>query len=476
VIIKQPHPTSGELAGYADQTLAPRPTAYVRHHLRCCATCRADIEAQRQVRTVLAARPQQSSVPSQLSDRLTSIAGPEAGTPLWLAPTRTGVLPSPRAVRRTRALSGSATMVVACAILLGLGYLVAPELPIVRDARQQASREYDLSTGTGAVAYAMTAVQAAPTSRLDTRPTVRSPHPLSSLEWTPVSSATARALLTDRDSLGYTGSQRVMLGSGTAFVQANVRVVHQPGEPLHLDVLDRRGEVVSSGLVVDPTPNEDTLLPFGAASFRTSEGGQIAGQTTTLLEARREDGSLLVRWWVADALGVVMWAEAFDPDQTLIRSAGFTSFTPTTLVDQPQPSDQLQLSLAPATVTSATSQMCGDGFSCAPELAGLPLLQISTDSPNRPSVVHAIYGRGDVRVSVMQQLGRWNDDDSVTYGVTQDRVLVSWQSDRVVYTVTTNGGHQLAARAVEQLPHAGPARTGVWQRATAGLKRLFGGR
>lgn len=477
MIISQPHPSAGELTAYADHTLPEATNERVRKHLLDCPDCRADVDSQRDVRSVLAARGRCSSAPPTcLNDRLTSIAGGDAAAPLWLAASRTGVLPSPRAKRRTRALSGTATVFVACFLLLSLGYLVAPELPLVRDARQQASREYDLSTGSGAVASAMTAVQAAPRSKLDTRDSVKSPHPLSALGWRTISPVTARALLSEGDRVGYSGTQQVVLGSGTDFVQAEVRVVQVPGQALHVDVLGRDRSVVSSGLVADPTPDSAPLLPPGAVTFRTAEGGQIAGQTTTLLEARRDDGSLLGRWWVCETFGVVMWAEAFDPDQTLIRSGGFTSFTASTAATEPELGGTLQLSLAPARVATATRQMCGGGFSCAPELAGLRLLQISTDSPVRPTVVHAIYGRGDVRVSVMQQLGTWAGEDAVTYGVTQDRVLLSWQSDRVVYTVTTNGGHEIATRAAEGLPHQGPAGTGAWQRATSGLKQLFGGR
>ena len=475
MITKQPHPTHEELAGFADGTVSARLHRWVRTHLAGCTSCRAAVEAQGEVRSMLASQSACTGAPTHLSDRLTSIAGGQADAPLWLAPARTGVLPSPRAKRRTRALSGSACVFMACFVLLGLGYLVAPELPIVRDARQQASREYDLSTGSGAVANAMTAVQAAPRARLDATEEVRAPRPLSALDWQTLSTHAARALLTEGDSVGYTGIQRVMLGSGTDFVQASVQVVQVPGQALHLDVLGRNGAVVSSGLVVDPTPGSEPLLPPGAATFREAAGGQIAGQTTTLLEARRTDGSLLGRWWICETLGVVMWAEAFDPDQTLIRSGGFTSFTATTVASEPEPGDHLQLSLAPATVVKATHEMCGGGFSCAKELAGLPLLQISTDSPTRPRVVHAIYGQGDVRVSVMQQWGAMTAEDSVTYGVTQDRVLLSWQSDRVVYTVTTNGGQELAGQVAEELPHAGPVRTGVWQRAKSGLRQLFGG-
>lgn len=477
MIITDPHPSAGELAAFADDTLARKRAEAVAEHLVGCAQCRDDVIAQRDVRSLLSssrsADRRAEAAPTQLSDRLTQIAGDEASTPLWLAKSRTGRLPSPRAARRTRALSGSATVMVACAILLGLGYLVAPELPVVRDARQQASREYDLSTGQGAVASAMTAVQAAPAEALDSRDRVASPHVLNELEWRTVSVDDARALLTDRATVGFRGEQKVMLGSGHDFVQARVRVVHRPNEPLHVNVLGAQGLVMRSGVVIDPTPSEQTLVPPGAAEFRTTTGGQIAGQSTTLIESRRHDGSLQGRWWVSEALGLVLWAEAFDPDQTLIRSGGFTSLTLTGEAESSQPVEQLQLSLAPNTVVSATRQMCGGGFSCAAEVAGLPLLQISTDSPTRPRVVHAIYGRDDVRVSVMQQIGSWRGDEGDCYGVTQDRLMSSWQSGRVVYTVTTNGGHALASQVAGELPHERPAGAGSWDRAKAGVRQLF---
>lgn len=452
-------------------------------HLRQCPDCSlASLEMQQVLdRLKQASRP--TTAPDGLSARLAAIAGQEAAEPLWLAPSGDGSLPSPRR-RRRRTLASSSVALVACVgMLFTLGLLLAPSLDEVADARVTANREFDLSLGIGAGAQAVNAVMAsAQGGRLSPTPSIERPGVMTSLDWRSISQAEALAMvLASVDpAVGYVGTQRVTLSGGSGFVTANVRVAQQPGSAISVAVHDSTGALINSGVLPARDSDRVSTLPPSASSFRVADGGTIAGHPATLLEAKRADRSLVARWWLSPELGQVLWNETFDSNGTLVRSAGFTelqltSEPPTGINPLP-----LQLSKAPAAVTSATRPMCTDGFNCAPVLAGFTLLSISSDSPNNPSVIHAVYEKDGVCVTVLQQRGRLAPTSAGAapngreYGISADRSLITWQSGTVVYTVTTNAGPSVAQQVADDLPHDAPASTDPFSRSLSGLGRVLG--
>lgn len=465
---------SAHLSAFRDGALNEVEHARVQRHVEHCEHC-STLIAQQQAVCGLLARVPQRQASSALADRLTSIAGGSASQPLWLSSPSSGRLPSPRAVRRKAAAVSSGTLLMACMVLLAVGMAMAPTLPLINDADARASREYDVATGFGAISTAITAVLAMPAGAFDSSEQVASPHVLSSTTMQPISVEQGLAMLagTGDPAVAYVGTERVVLGSNKDFITATVDVAQRPGGSLALQVRGRGGAVLTNGLVVDQ-PESDPVLPGGSTGFRLGDGGQITGQVTELLEAHRADGSLVARWWISSGLRLVLWAESFDPDGRLVRSAGFTSLTTGSESLTQDSLTALQLSAAPAKVEQASGQMCGNDFSCATELAGMQLLELSTDSPTHPQVVHAVYGKGSLRVSVVQQRGRLAGDQNARYGLAQERTVQTWQSGTVVYTVTTNAGPELSAQVAAQLPHLAPASTGTWHRCISGLEQLFG--
>lgn len=457
-----------------DHALAPADEAQLHTHLDGCDACRSHTEGLHAVVGLLRAAALPAAAPVDLSERLSAIAGPHSDEPLWMSTTGTGTLPSVRGRRRRRALTGSVAVIAAMGMLFTLGLLAAPPMPEVSDAPVTASMEHDLTIGVGPGAQAVNVVLAsAQGGRMSPTTHVERPQLMTSMDWEPLDAGQALELLGQGlDPTGaYSGVQRVTLAGTSDYVVADVRVAQTPGRPISVSVFDQQGRSINSGLL--PATTGEPELPPAAALFRIAPGGQIAGRATVLLEAKRSDRSLVARWWIAPELGLVMWSESFDSAGRLVRSAGFTSLKLDSEGAAAQDQLPLQLSSAPA-VTTATRPMCTGGFNCADELAGFKLVQISSDSPERPSVVHAVYEKDGVCVTVLQRRGRLVHSSAKPYGISADRQVVAWQSGAIVYTVTTNAGPSVAQQVAGGLPHDGPVGTGIGHRAWAGLNRLVG--
>ena len=91
-------------------------------------------------------------------------------------------------------------------------------------------------------------------------------------------------------------------------------------------------------------------------------------------------------------------------------------------------------------------------------------------------MVHAVYRRGSVCVTVLQRRGKLVERSQDEYGVSPDRTVITWQSGAVVYTVTTNEGPEIAQRVASELPHARPVAEDPLSRSWSGLKHLIGPR
>ena len=446
-------------------------------HVSGCEPCRESIAADKAVASLLGGLGDGGTAPSALTDRLTAIAGAQASQPLWLAGTGSGELPSPRRTRRRRAMAGSVAMMTCVGMLFTLGLLMSPTLPVISDARESASREYDLTLGSGAGAQAVNVVLAsAQGGRLSPTSTISSPKLMPSMDWNPVSEERALELLMSsvRPQQSYSGVQRVTLASAAgAHVVAKVSLAQRPGSDIGVSVRDLDGHDITSGVLPAKQPRGQAALPPAAEAYRLGNGGTIAGQSALLLEAKRADRSLVARWWLSPELGLVLWNETFDARGRLVRSAGFTELS---LTQSPPELSGLpmQLSAAPATVPSATRKMCTGGFTCDHELAGFRLVQISSDSPDNPTVVHAVYERAGLCITVLQQRGRLAATRGPGYGISEDRTVKTWQSGSVVYTVTTNAAPGVVEPVVAALPHHAPAGEDPVSRSWAGLKRLLG--
>ncbi|MEL4359080.1 MULTISPECIES: anti-sigma factor family protein [unclassified Luteococcus] len=124
-----------ELTAYADQALPDHERERVAAHLVGCDGCRAELAGINELRSLLTRCTRQSAptAPGHLADRLVAIAGAEADRQLWLAPERSGCLPSPRRRRRIRVLALGSMTTAGILGALGSAWLMAPTLPPVSD-------------------------------------------------------------------------------------------------------------------------------------------------------------------------------------------------------------------------------------------------------------------------------------------------------------------------------------------------------
>jgi hypothetical protein len=174
-------------------------------------------------------------------------------------------------------------------------------------------------------------------------------------------------------------------------------------------------------------------------------GGVIAGQPTTLLEARRDtDGRLVERFWIGEVSGLVLRRDSFDERETRRRSSGFAtiSMVPRSADAPAEASAQEEIdhSEGPRVVSDVEPpyrdpSSAGDGFR----------LVARWEHPN--DVVQLSYSDGLLTASVFEQRGRlnWdslprqgragqvNGDPAVAYSLPQGEAVV-WERAGIVYT------------------------------------------
>ena len=112
------------------------------------------------------------------------------------------------------------------------------------------------------------------------------------------------------------------------------------------------------------------------------------------------------RWWVDDATGVLLWQESYDDDgaQHGRPASPRSTVVPYAAVGQPRAATRLPGDLGRERRRGRSSAR--SGWSCSDEMAGLDLLEVSTDTPTDPRSMHAVYGDGVSTVSVLQRHGR----------------------------------------------------------------------
>ena len=478
-------------SGFVDGALSPEDRERVVGHLLGCAACRADVASLRAVRDLLgrSGGPAGDDAPTPLSERLVSIAGDASVRPWTKAfdGSRNLALPSGRRRARVRALLGTLT-VGAVLTAIGLtGWFAAPgaHLAAVADPADEAQAEFGAAAAelsvTGASLSALMLLdslpEAAQTDADVRRPSSHGPHRHGE--------AAAVALLRRALAAGRTatvvGNQAVLARMDDRTVSARVHIDTRNRQGTMVSVFDPDGSVLASSVA----PNQVTAdgsspvdLIASAYALTTSSDVEVAGRRATVVEARDEHDDVAKRWWMDDATGVLLWQESYDDDQ-LSTAAGFTDVrvVPYAAGSLPPAVSRLATSVASA----HAAELSSSGWSCADELVGLDLLEVSTDTPTDPRSVHAVYGDGASTLSVLQRHGRltgapvgarW-DDKLVAWRHDGAVRWATWQSGDTVYTVTTDGPSSLLRRAVATFPHAGEVRTTTLGRVREGWSRIL---
>lgn len=469
-----------ELAELVDGALGVREAERLHAHLVSCPGCQAELASLRQVRDRLRSATPDRAASAALTDRLLSIAGPEAAQPLYARPfdTRpTGVLPSRRRQTR-RAVAGAVTMT--CLILVGLvgvGWVAAPptRTPAL-DPGPVAREEFAAALSSGLLSNpAVTAARATELMGQKTGVPIAPAAPTG-----PLTEAGARALLERADQVGtaYAGRQVVQVRHLAGFWVAEVDIEVRPGRSTLVTFPDRMG-ARRSALLPQASPAGVEAL---AAEYQllTAPGPQIAGRNSIVVEAHRA-GQLAARWWLDAGAGMVLWQETFDSAGTPTMSAGFRSLT----VGPMATPRSLPPRLAPRGTTAtlaltSTETLRRQGWLCNRQVAGLNLVKVRSDDDD--PMVHTVYSDGVVTLSVFQQRGAlagapagfvW-DPQRRAYRSLGLTTMYSWQSGDSVFTVATDGPAELAERAITELPHAKPVLRTRVDRVLDGWRTLLG--
>lgn len=450
-----------ELAELVDGALSVRDTERLNAHLVECSGCQDEVASLRRVREQLRIAGSSNVAPSELQDRLLSIAGPEADRPLYARPfdrSPTQTLPSRRR-RAQRAVAGAVT--VTCLMLAGLvgvGWAAAPPTrtpaldpgPMAREEFATMQAETPLSNP------AVTAARARDVSRIKTERLVGPPAPTLQLTTQGALEALERAAAAPSRTT-YAGSQIVQIRhlAGYGVTDVQVSGLRRLGTQV---VLPGRDGVDRSLLIPDSSSEGVPALAV-AHELRMGPAAPVAGREASVVEAR-QDGRAAARWWLDSETGLVLWQETLDERGEITMSAGYRTieFGAVDAVRHLPP----RLAAGGFTTNLAltkASVLARDGWQCDEHVAGLPLSRLRDD--RRDGVLHAVYGDGIVTLSVFQQKGAlagaptgfvWDPEMEVyrSLGLT---TMYAWQSGNTVFTVATSGPGELAERAVAELPH-----------------------
>jgi len=477
-------------SGFVDGALSPEDSERVVAHLLRCAECRADVAELRSVRDLLGRSGSSAAAPGPLSERLVSIAGDASVRPWTKAfdGARARSLPSARRRARVRAALGTLAAGAVLAALGLTGWFAAPtsNLAAVVDPADEAQAEFGAAAAelsvTGASLSALMLLDSLPEATSDGSGVQRPSYAGHRSD----DQAGALALLDRALAAGRTttvvGDQTVLAQREDRTVAARVRIDTRSRQGTLVSVYDPAGTVLASSfapeqVAADGGPSPVDLLSH-AYALTTESGVHVAGRRATVVEARGAHGAVAKRWWVDDDTGVLLWQESYD-DERLSTAAGFTGVevVPYASVSQPR----LAARLATSAASTAAARLAGSGWSCSDEMAGLDLLEVSTDTPDDPRSVHAVYGDGASTVSVLQRHGRLSgapagarwDDKMQAWRHGGAVRWATWQSGETVYTVTTDGPASLLGRAVATFPHAGPVETTTLGRVREGWSRIF---
>lgn len=484
-------------SAYVDGALDHRDRELVVGHLLGCPSCRAEVDELRALRRLLGGMAvPRDTAPDDLSARLVSIAGPDAGQPVWSRPFRrtdAGVLPSGRRSMRVRATASILALTGLVAASGVAGYVAAPvgQLAAVGDPSDRVRSEFaatmsELPLLNRSVNALMASTQAGRLSEVPRVPAAESPP-----DGTAVTAATAVAALQrsadQNHQVHYLGTQMVRAAHGTTTVAASVRVRSEPGQGSAVTVLTSDGRAGPTRFMPAATTRlDDELLSLLQLNYHISgwRGQRVLGRPVTVVEASAPGGGQrpAARWWVDDASGLLLRQETYDGSGEVALAAEFTELTisdKAMFMEHLAP--RLAMSSTPASVEqSQAAALESSGWFCSDRVAGLSLVRMRSDEGPVPQALHQLYSDGIATLSVFQQRGTLAAPPAGSYwdetlqahlhrGVPS---MATWASADTVFTVATDGSEALLRQAVLALPHEAAASATTMGRVQAGWAHI----
>jgi hypothetical protein len=502
-------------SAWVDGSLTPAAVDRLMRHLAGCPVCVADVRELCRVRDLLNgidlrndAPGSTSAPPAALAERLVRIAGLEAREPLWLRPfrrVRCGSLPSSRRQRRRRLGTAAVATVTFVTAVSVVGYAAAPASALTRlpDPSTATRSEFsatlsELPLGNDALASVLmvrtdvlhsdAAISVEPVSDGVGTVPFRSPAAAGTRS---LDEKSALAVLDRAETVGsrldYSGEEQVQVALPKGSVEALVAIAHRASTGSDVVVSNVAGQPVLTTRVPAPAATrgdgDDDVLQLVAKGFELTGAtdGSLLGRRATVIDARDAQGELGARWWVDAETGLLLRQEVYDGSRLQV-AAGFTRLQLGSIPTRDHGSAQLALTQTTSTMLLSTAtSLVGNGWSCLPELTGLTMIRLRSDSASSPGMLHVVYSDGLRTVSLFERRGelttapsgtRW-DPALHAYVSTGFPATASWQSGSTVFTVVTDGTPELVASAVTSLPHAPLPRATTMARIRAGWARIL---
>lgn len=281
--------------------------------------------------------------------------------------------------------------------------------------------------------------------------------------------------------------------SGTATTSL-VTVTHVPGEGTRMkvqsttagrsgtNIFEADDSAQGDGTLTGYTPEMLRMLAGNYAVVRAGHG-QVCGRPTTVIEARRTDGTTAGRFHIDTRTGLMLRRELLDGQGREVNLTMFTEWHPT--APRPEPIAMV----APQTIeTPWAHELAGTdlgalrkaGWPVSESLPGNLKLYDARQLDGAQPVVHLGYTDGLSVVSVFLQRGalaaagrvgwqqgRRGGRTVYTHDTVQQRAM--WGSRGYVYTVMADAPPNTVDAAVSALPHGG---AGFWTRIHRGMSRI----
>jgi sigma-E factor negative regulatory protein RseB len=316
----------------------------------------------------------------------------------------------------------------------------------------------------------------------------------------PVVDETARGLLeraaAAQVATTYSGTQFVSAWSSDGATSQVLEVTHSPSEGTTWRAAGARagaGQVVhSAAKAADPSILGVGAVALMARHYSLAGAGtaRVAGRQTDVVEARRPGAgrsqpSVVARFWLDRASGLVLRREVYDPRGRVTRASAFVDVTVSAAGEPARPGTGAEGRAWAETLDDrALRRMRTYGWDCPDELPGpLPLVDARRGGPDA-EIVHLSYADGIASISVFQQPGDLDRDhlpgyrrQDVAGGSVWVRAEVPrrvvWSAGGTVYTVVADAPERTVERAVDVL-HAGASTRGgePMDRLGRGLDRV----
>jgi sigma-E factor negative regulatory protein RseB len=291
----------------------------------------------------------------------------------------------------------------------------------------------------------------------------------------------------------YEGTQFITAWSRSGATTSLVKVEHVPGDGTRMRVqstsADQGGAQMfeaddsqRTGGLTGYTPKMLDLLARNYAVVRAGQG-EVSGRPTSVIEARRADGSAAGRFHIDTETGLMLRREMLDQQGREVNLTFFTEIRPTaarTRVVAASAPHTVEMPWAHELAGADLGSLRYQGWpvhSVLPDRLSLyDARQLDGDGP----VVHLSYSDGLSVVSVFVQRGTL-DASSVAHwrkatrggrtvylrDTVQQRAM--WTSHGYVFTVLADAPPPVVDNAVAALPHGD---TGFWGRLGRGMNRL----